>query len=154
MAFSNSGLYVTNIIDALDTTNLAVNFQLDTHKMALYTNTLSPNFSSDVSYSATNEVSGTNWSAGGQALSTLASGGGTTTPTLTDASGSVKYDMDDVARATTTLSSVRGCIIYADALAGDNLLVAVTFGADYSTSAGTFGITWSASGVFAIDITP
>lgn len=154
MAFSNSGLYVTNIIDALDTTNLAVNFQLDTHKMALYTNTLSPNFSSDTAYSATNEVSGTGWSAGGQALSGLETGGTSTDPTLTDASGSIKYDMDDVSKTGTTLSLVRGLIVYADALAGDNLLFAVTFGADYSTSSGTFGITWSASGVFAIDITP
>ena len=64
------------------------------------------------------------------------------------------YDMNDVSAASTTLSAVRGVIIYADALAGDNNIIGITFGADYSTSNGTFGITWSGSGVASIDLTP
>jgi hypothetical protein len=54
-----SGLYVVNFIDALDATQLALDLSLTSHKLALYTDTKTPNFSSDTGYSATNEVSGT-----------------------------------------------------------------------------------------------
>jgi hypothetical protein len=64
------------------------------------------------------------------------------------------YDMADISVASTTLTSARAARIYADALAGDNLIVGINFGADYSTSNGTFGIQWAATGVFAIDFTP
>jgi len=155
VAFSASGLYVANILDVFDATQLAIDLSLATHKIALYNNTKTPNFSSDVGYSATNEVSGTGWAAGGVALSAAASGGGSTSPTFTESpTGSVMYDMADVAVSGTTLTNARGLIIYADALAGDNNIVAVTFGADYSTSNGIFGITWASTGVLAIDITP
>lgn len=155
MAFSASGLYVVTFIDVLDATQLAIDLSLASHKIALYSNSLTPNFSSDTAYSATNEVTGTNWAAGGVALSAAAAGGTSTSPTVTESpSGSLMYDMGDVAVASTTLSSVRGMILYADALAGNNLIVGITFGADYSTSAGTFGINWNALGVFAIDLVP
>jgi hypothetical protein len=36
-------------------------------------------------------------------------------------------------------------------LSGDPLLHAVTFGSDYSTVAGTFAITWAATGIWRID---
>lgn len=155
MAFSASGLYVANWIDILDATQLAVDLSLATHKLALYTNTHTPNFSTDVGYSATNEVSGTGWAAGGVALSAAASGGGSTSPTLTESpTGTIMYDMADVAVSGTTLTNARGVILYADALAGDNKIVGITFGADYSTNAGIFSIAWNAAGVFAIDATP
>lgn len=155
MAFSVSGIYVINIIDVFDATQLAIDLSLTTHKIALYNNTKTPNYSSDTGYSATNEVSGTGWAAGGVALSAAASGGGSTAPTTTESpTGSLMYDMADVSVASTTLTSARGLIIYCDALAGDNNLVGVTFGADYSTSNGTFGVQWAATGVFAIDLTP
>lgn len=154
MAFA-SGLYVVNFIDALDATQLALDLSLATHKIALYTDTKTPNFSSDTGYSATNEVSGTGWAAGGVALSAAAAGATSVTPTVTDVSGTLKYDFtNDVSVATTTLSSIRGMIIYADALAGDNNIVAVNFGANYSTSAGTLAITIDANGVFTIDLVP
>src|SRR3972149_1497058 len=63
-----SGLYVTNWIDLLDATQLAVDLSLTTHKWAMYTNTLTPNFSTDVSYSVTNEVSGTGYTARGRTI--------------------------------------------------------------------------------------
>ena len=158
MAFSASGIYVDNIIDALDTTNLAINFQLDTHRIALYNNTKTPDYGADTGFSSTNEVTGTGWnsgSSGGHLLSAAASGSSSTSPTLTESpAGSMMYDMADVSVASTTLTNVRGAIIYADALAADNNLVGITFGADYSTSNGTFGIQWAGTGVFAIDLTP
>ena len=36
MAITASGVYVTNFIDKFDTTQLAINLDLDTHKVALY----------------------------------------------------------------------------------------------------------------------
>lgn len=155
MAITVSGLYVANFIDVLDATQLAIDLSLITHKWALYNNTKTPNFSSDVGYSATNEVSGTGWAAGGVALSASAVGATTAAPTLTESpTGSMKYDMNDISVATTTLSLARGMMLYADALAADNGILLVNFGADYSTVAGTFSVLFDTLGVFALDLTP
>ena len=154
-AFGTSGLFVANHIDVYDATQLAVDLSLTSHKIALYNNTKTPNYSTDVSFNTTNEVTGTGWASGGVALSAAASGGGSTSPTLTESpTGTMMYDMADVAVSGTTLTNARGCEIYADALAGDNLIVGITFGSDFSTVAGIFGIQWSASGVFTVDWTP
>ncbi len=59
MAVTVSGLYVANIIDMFDATQLAFDFSLTTHKIALLSNAATPNFSTDTSWSSTNEVSGT-----------------------------------------------------------------------------------------------
>lgn len=155
MAVTVSGLYVANFIDVLDATQLAIDLSLATHKIALLSNSATPNFSTDVSWNSTNEVSGTGWASGGVALSAAAAGATSTSPTVTESpTGSLMYDMGDVSVATTTLTSARAARIYADALAGDNLIVLINFGADYSTVAGTFAITWAAAGVFALDLTP
>lgn len=146
MAFANSGLYVVNWIDILDATQLAINTALTTHKWAMYTNTLTPNFSTDVSYSATNEVSGAGYTAGGQTI---------VSPTTTESpSGTLMYDMADQVWASPTTVTARGAILYADALAADNLIVAMTFGSDFTSTAGTFTIQFAATGVFTIDLTP
>jgi len=155
MAITASGIYVANMIDVFDATQLAIDLSLTSHKIALLSNSATPNFSTDVSWNSTNEVSGTGWASGGIALSAAASGGGSTSPTVTESpTGSMMYDMADIAVASTTLTNARAARIYADALAGDNLIVLINFGADYSTSNGTFGIAWSASGVLAVDWTP
>lgn len=151
-----SGLYVANFIDILDATQLAIDLSLTTHRLALYTNTHTPNFSTDTAYTATNEVSGTGWAAGGVTLATAAAGGTSTVPTVTDSpAGTLMYDMtNDVSVASTTLTNARGVMLYADALAGNNAIVMINFGADFSTVAGTFGIQWNAAGVFTIDLVP
>lgn len=155
MAVTVSGLYVANWVDILDATQLAVDLSLTTHKIALLSNSATPNFSTDAAWNSTNEVSGTGWASGGVALSAAAAGATSTAPTLTESpTGSIMYDMNDVAVSSTTLTNARAARIYADALAGDNLIVLINFGADFSTSNGTFGIQWAATGVFAIDITP
>lgn len=155
MAITASGLYVANFIDILDATQLAIDLSLTSHKLALLSNAATPNFSTDASWNNTNEVSGTGWATGGVALSAAASGGGSTSPTLTESpTGSIMYDMGDVSVSGTTLTNARAVRLYADALAGDNLIVLINFGGDYSTNAGIFGIAWAATGVFALDITP
>jgi hypothetical protein len=152
-AFSSSGMYVTNWIDILDASQLAVDTSLTTHKWALYTNTLTPNFSTDASYSSTNELpTAGNYTAGGR---TIAAGGGSPTTTESPA-GTIMYDQNDMTWPTATFTA-RGAILYADALTtptADALIVAVTFGADYTATAGTFTIAWNVLGVLTLDITP
>ncbi len=76
MAWTASGLYVLNFIDVFDATQLAIDLSLTSHKIAMYNNTETPNFSTEVGYSVTNEVTGTGYTAGGQVV---------ITPTLTTA---------------------------------------------------------------------
>lgn len=156
MAWTVSGLYVANWIDIVDATQLAVDLSLTTHKIYLTNNSDTPNYSSNTAYSATNEVSGTGWAAGGVALSAAATGATSTAPTITESpTGTLMYDMGDIAVSGTTLTNAYGAKIYADALAGDNLIVGIYFGGTgYSTVNGIFGITWSALGCFTIDLTP
>jgi hypothetical protein len=155
MAITVSGLYVTNWINILGATQLAIDLSLTSHKLSLISNAATPNYSTDVSYNSTNEVSGTGWAAGGVALSAAAAGATSTAPTTTESpTGTIMYDMNDVAVSGTTLTNARAVRLYADALAGDNLIVLVNFGADFSTSNGTFGIQWAATGVFMLDVTP
>lgn len=172
MAWTKSGLYITVLTDLLNTTALTGNtagtgpFLLTTGKIALHSNALTDgtapiNFSAaSPNWANTSEVSGTGWAAGGVLFSAAAAGATSIAPTFSESpTGSVKYDANDVSVASTTLTNARGCILYADALTApaamvDAMLVAVTFGADYSTVAGTFAITWDALGIFAIDITP
>lgn len=147
MAWTVSGLYVATFIDVFDTTQLALDLDLETHKIALYNNTDTPNFSAETGgFSTTNEVTGTNWASGGVAI--------TTTTVSESPSGSLMFDAADVSVASTTLTGVRGAKIYADALAGNNYIVGINFGADFSTSNGTFGVQWASGGIFAIDLTP
>ena len=170
MAWTKSGLYIGTITALLKQTALTGEtrgtgvFLTTTNKIALHSNALtdgtSPiNFSlATPTWVNTSEVSGTGWAAGGVLLSAAAAGATSTAPTLTESpTGSVMYDMADVAVSSTTLTNLRGCIIYADAISAvitDANVIAVTFGADYSTVAGTLTITWDALGVCAIDITP
>lgn len=158
MAVTVSGLYVANMIDVFDASQLAIDLSLVTHRIALLSNVATPNFSTDASWSSTNEVSGTGWASGGVLLSAAAAGATSTAPTNTESpTGSQMYDMGDIAVASTTLTNARAARIYADALTtptADALIVLINFGADFSTVNGTFGIQWAATGVFAIDWTP
>src|SRR5512139_2039189 len=103
MAITASGLYVATFVDVLDTTQLAIDLDLETHKGVLFTNSITPNFTTDTAYGVTpydaNEVTGTNWAAGGVAL---------TGTTFTGASGTATFDASDVSVASTTISNARG----------------------------------------------
>lgn len=152
MAVTALGLFVATFVDALDTTQLALDLDLETHKGALYDNTITPDFDASAANAAfgagafaSGEVTGTNWATGGVAL---------TGTTFTGASGTAKFDATDVSVASTTLTNARCYLLYADALAGNNAIVLVNFGADYSTNNGTFAITWHANGIFTLDLTP
>ena len=160
MGVTASGLFVKNMIDVFDATQLAIDLSLSTHKIALFTNSITPSFSNDTAYGVSpydsNEVTTTTyWPAGGVALSAAAVGGTDTSPTLTESpTGTMMYDMGNVSVASTTLVNARCALLYADALAGNWGIVLVNFGGDYSTSNGIFGIQWAGTGVFTVDWTP
>lgn len=150
MAFPASGLFVATFVDALDTTQLAVDLDLETHKVALFTNSVTgADLITDTAYGvgawASNEVVGTGYTAGGAAF--------TGTTFAHTSGGVVMWDGTDPSWATATITA-RGALYYADVLAGNNALVAQTFGADIVSTAGTFLITLAAGGVFSIDFVP
>ena len=147
MAVTASGLFVLTFRDILDSTQMAVNTGSDTFKVGMITNSSTPNFETHDHWSdlSGNEVSGTNYSAGGVALASI---------TLANDSGTLKFDAADSTWTTSTISSARAAVVYDDTLTNDPLICLVNFGADYASSAGTFQITWNASGIWTIDLTP
>jgi hypothetical protein len=150
LAITVSGLLVLTWIDIVDTTQLAIDLDLETHKLALFTNSITPNFSTDTAYGVApynaNEVSGTGYTAGGTVI---------TSTTVTESpTGSLMWDAADTSWTTSTITNARGGLAYADALAGNNGIVLVNFGADFSTVAGTFLVQWAGAGILAIDLTP
>ena len=147
MAVTASGLFVLTFRDILDSTQMAVDTGSDTFKCAMITNSSTPNFETHDHWSdlSGNEVSGSGYSAGGAALTSI---------TLGNDSGTLKFDAADTSWSTATISSARAAVIYDDTLTNDPLICLVDFGADYASSAGTFQITWNASGIWTIDLTP
>jgi hypothetical protein len=170
MAWTKSGLYIATMSALIKQTALTGEtrgtgvFLTTTNKIALHSNSLTDgtapiNFSAASStWANTSEVSGTGWAAGGVLFSAAAAGATSIAPTLTESpTGSLMYDATDVSVASTTLTNLRGCIMYADAITAtqiDAMVIAITFGADYSTVAGTLTITFDVLGIAAIDITP
>lgn len=118
-------------------------------KVALTTSTYTPNqdthhFFSDI----TNEITGTGYTAGGATL---------TSPTTTydSASDQIRLDAADTTWTTSTLTA-RRAIVWCDtagASTTDPVIGWVDFGADVSTTAGTFQITWDATGLVVYDVT-
>ena len=103
----------------------------NTFKIALYTSSASLD-ASTTAYSATNEVSGTNYSAAGNTLTRVdPSSSGTTGFT----------DFADTTWASSTITA-RGAVIYNDTASGDPSVIVLNFGADKSSSAGDFTITF------------
>jgi hypothetical protein len=141
-----SGVYGPFLRDAIGNVKAFALNASDTVKWQPVTDTYTPDFNAhDEEADITNEVTGTGYTTGGEALGS---------PTFTIASGVAKLDGTDVSLGSTTLSSIRGVVLFDDTLSGDPLLCAVNFGSDYSTSSGTFAITWNASGIFTIDYIP
>lgn len=150
MAVTASGLFIPTWRDILDASQLAIDLDAETHKLALFTNSITPNFSTDTAYGVSpynaNEVSGTGYTAGGALI---------TTTTFTESpTGSLMWDAADVSWTTSTITNARCGLAYADASAGNEALVLINFGADYSTVAGTFAVQWASTGLTALDLTP
>jgi hypothetical protein len=154
VAVGNSGLYVANMIDVFDATQLAIDLSLTTHRVSLLSNAATPNFDTDVTWTSASEVAGTGWATPGVLLSAIAAGATSLTPTNTvSPTGTQMYDGNDIAVSGTTLTAARAARWYADALA-DQLFLLISFGADFSTVNGTFGIQFASTGIFTVDWTP
>ncbi|OLT13069.1 hypothetical protein BJF79_03770 [Actinomadura sp. CNU-125] len=142
-------MFVATFIDVFDATQLAVDLSSTGNKWALFTNLITPNFTTDTAYGVapydTNEVSGAGYTAGGAAVAS---------PTLTGASGVITYDQADTSWPTSTITGARCALLYADGLASNSVICLVDFGADYSTSNGTLAVQWNAAGVFTLDLVP
>ena len=102
----------------------------DTFKLALYTNSASFT-AATTGYTATNEVPNSgSYAAGGGALTNV-------TPTT---SGTTAFaDFDDLEFTSATITA-RGALIYNDSAAGDPTVVVLDFGADKTSTTGTFTI--------------
>ena len=140
-----SGLYGITFLNALKNT-LALDLDSDTIKIMLVTSSYTPDFGAhDFKADVSNEVSGTNYTAGGNTLSSLA---------LTQTGGTIKFDAADTSWSSATITDARGAVIYDDTLTDDPLIAYIDFGANYSSTNGTFTIAFNAGGIFTIDLTP
>ena len=153
MAISGSGLLVANIIDALDATGTAIDLESETNvKLALFQASITPDFDASAANAAygagayaSGEVSGTGYTAGGVVL---------TTTTWTGSSGVATFDTADPSWSSSTLSSVRGALIYMNNLTPKAGIILVDLGTSYATSNGTFLISVAAGGWFSLDLVP
>jgi hypothetical protein len=119
-----------------------IDLDTDTIKVALVTSTYTPNIDTHTKFSdITNEVTGTGYTAGGVTLSSV-------TVTQDNTNDLAYMDAADVSWASSTITA-RGAVIYkSTGTASTSPLVCyVDFGADKSSSSGTFQITWDAAGI-------
>lgn len=149
MAITVSGLFLPTWIDVVDASQLAIDLSLTTNKVALFTNSITPNYSTDTAYAAApynaNEAAGAGYSAGGVAVAS---------PTITESpTGTLMFDLADVSWASSSITA-HGALFYSNALTPKAAICLVNLGADYTTVNGTFGITWNALGMFTLDLTP
>jgi hypothetical protein len=103
----------------------------NTFQIALYTSSASL-AASTTAYTTSNEVSGTNYTAKGNTL------------TRVDPSSSGTTGFTDFADTTWSSSTItaRGAMIFNDSASGDPSVLILNFGADKSSSAGDFTITF------------
>lgn len=146
MAWSGSGWYADTFKLALGTNQLAIDLDLDTHKLGLYDASLTPDYSASApQYSSTNEIVGTGYTAGGKVVTGTA---------LTVASGLSIWDGDNVQWDSSTLTGVRGGTIYADVLTNNNLIIGIDFTTTYTTADGSLLVAWHANGIGRVDWVP
>lgn len=126
--------------------NKEIDFNSDTIKVALVTSSYTfDQDAHDYFNDITNEVTGTGYTAGGATL-------GSPTVTYTGGSNTLALDGADVSWTTSTITA-RGAVVYDSTPATDAtrpLICFVDFGADVSTTAGTFQISWDAAGIATV----
>jgi len=156
MAWSNSKIFVALPEDTLENVT-AMNLASDTHKAALYNNSITPDqtvTSANTAYNvgqwgSANEVSdGTNWDAAGEPLTSV---------TSTRSSNVYTFDAANTPQggATCTLANVYGCLVYDDTITtpvADQGISYHYFGGAQSVTGGTFTIVWNASGIFTLTL--
>ena len=128
--------------------NKEIDWDTDVIKVALATNAYTPaQDTHDYFNDITNEVVGTGYTAGGATLASK-------TNVYTSGTNTLALDAADVSWTTSTITA-RYAIIY-DATPGtaatNPLIAYVDFGADVTSTAGTFSITWDSAGIVTITV--
>lgn len=152
MAWTDSRIFVAFTTEALKNTT-AYDLDTDTFNVALYNNTITPDYTVSQANSVYNvgqwvtaqEQSTTGWAAGGVALGT---------PTVTNPTTStVMWDAVDTASAAgTTLNNVYGCLCYDQTLATKYGITYNYFGGINSVTSGVLTVVWNASGIFRLTL--
>lgn len=122
----------------------SIDLDSDTIKVALTISSYTPNQGThDFFDDITNEVSGTGYTAGGATL-------GSKTVTADTTNHRAVFDAADTSWTTSTITNARYAVIYKDtgSAATSPLIALIDLGANYSSVAGTFQITWHADGIF------
>lgn len=121
-----------------------IDLDSDTIKVMLLTSSATPNQDTwDFKDDVTNEVTGTGYTATGATLGSVTWG-------YTSGTNTWKFDAADTSWTTATITA-RYAVIYDSTPASDAtrpLIGYVDFGADVSSTAATFQITWDANGIF------
>ena len=151
MAWSESGLFMASWRDTLKQV-IAMSLVATGNNLSLSSNSDTPGYGVDpATWTTSFEVTGTGWATGGINLSTA-----TYAPTLTAVPGPpllLKWAMNPVSVAGTTLTGAYGAYIYAAGLTPKAQIMGVYFGGTgYSTVAGTFAITWNAAGILTVQM--
>jgi hypothetical protein len=146
MAVAGSGVMGLTLKAGLNG-GIVLDLDLLTHKAAMFTNSVTPNFDTDTAYAVSpynaNEVSGTGYTAGGFLLANT---------TFAIAASLLVWDNTvDPSWATSTISLARCALFYADALAGNNAICLLDFGSNFSTVADTFNLHLNTAGIIVFD---
>ncbi len=155
MAWADSKVFQRYLVNMIGNV-LALDWDSDTIKAALYNNTTAPDndVATDVltgyngsgsQWVTANEVidttgGGTDWPAGGVALASK---------TIDEASADVVFiDAADTASgATADIAAAFGCLVYDDTLANKPGMSYNYFGGTNSVTNGTFTIVWNSNGI-------
>jgi hypothetical protein len=130
MAFSGNFMCTSFKKELLQGTHNFTASSGNTFKLALYTNSASFN-AATTAYTSANEVSNSgSYSAGGGTLTNV-------TPTSSGTTGLT--DFADLAFTSATITA-RGALIYNDTASGDPTVAVLDFGADKTSTTGTFTI--------------
>lgn len=132
--------YGTPITNLLKGTTL-IDFDTDTLKISLHTSAYVPNFDTHAFFSdVTNEVVGTGYTAGGITLATKA-------VTYDSATNENRISCANVSWTASTITARYAVIYKSTGVASTSPLIClIDFGADQSTSGGTFAINFDATG--------
>ena len=127
MAFSGNFMCTSFKGELLEAVHNFKNSGGNTFRLALYTNSASFT-AATTAYTSSNEVSGTNYTAKGNSLTNVdPSTSGTTALT----------DFADTSWSSSTITA-RGGLLFNDSASGDPSCLVLDFGADKSSSSGTF----------------
>ena len=146
MTFPASSLAIVTFV-GLHKQTIALNLDAETHKAALFTNSVvAPNLITDTAYGTSpwnaNEVpNGSGYTTGGVTVINTTFGHISV--------GNCGWDMDDLVWTGATFTT-RGALYYAAALASQ-IIYAQTFGADFAPAGGTFTVVEPTNGPATID---